>query len=147
MNTPEFRQFQKQVTKLADAIVKFEAKNYGIACDDIYEYLAIACSDDMEKKIQDTMKYTVESIRKISAKDETMKQILELFEGNNVREKKEKLKEYLNEHPLFRTTDPKILLQRLKLKDKYGEVFARRPIPQTPIKEAIDELNAQAEQG
>ena len=147
MDAPDFKHFQKHVTKLAEQMVKFESEYSGIACDDMYEYLTIAFTKAMNEKIEDAIKYTITTFREISAKDETMKQILEFFEGKNVREKKLALHNFIKDNPVYRTTEPKILLQRLKLGKKYGEIFAQRPFPQTPIKDAIDELNAQAVEG
>ena len=146
MQAPIVKQFRKHLTALTEEIIKFDDQNYGIACDDMYEYLTIACEKAMNEKIEDALKYTITTFREISAKDETMKQILEFFEGKNVREKKLALHNFIKEHPVFRTTDPKLLLQRLKLGKKYGEIFAQRPLPQTPIKEALDELKPNAEE-
>ena len=147
MQTPEFKKFQKQVTKMAEQMVKFESEYCGIACDDMYEYLTIACMKAMNEKIEDAVKYSIATFQNISCKDEIMKQVLDFFEGNTIKEKRAALHYFIKEHPALRTTDPKILLQRLKLGKKYGEIFAQRPLPQTPIKDAIDELNAQAGEG
>ena len=146
MEAPEFKKFQKHVTKMAEQIVKFESEYSGIACDDMYEYLTIACTKAMNEKIEDALKYTIVTFREISAKDETMKQILEFFEGKNVREKKLALHNFIKDNPVYRTTDPKILLQRLKLGKKYGEIFSQRELPQTPIKDAMDELKSKDEE-
>ena len=146
MDAPDFKHFQKHVTKLAEQMVKFESEYGSIACDDMYEYLTIACTKAMNEKIEDALKYTIVTFREISAKDETMKQILEFFEGKNVREKKLALHNFIKDNPVYRTTDPKILLQRLKLGKKYGEIFSQRELPQTPIKDAMDELKSKDEE-
>ena len=140
MEAPEFKKFQKHVTKMAEQMVKFETEYSGIACDDMYEYLTIAFMKGMNEKIADAVKYSIATFQNISSKDEIMKQILDFFEGNTVKEKRAALHNFIKEHPALRTTEPKILLQRLKLGKKYGEVFAQRPFPQTPIKDAIDEF-------
>ena len=137
----------RQFSKITEEMIRIEEKDYGITCDDIYEFLIIARQKEMEEKINDALNYTNEIFRRLSVKEEIMKQILEFFEGNNAKEKKDNLKKFLNEHPVFRTTDPKILLQRLKIGQKYGEIFSQWTFQDTPIKDAIDEINAQTEQG
>ena len=146
METPVVKQFTKHLTKLAEKMVKFESEYGSIVCDDMYEYLTIACTKAMNEKIEDALKYTIVTFREISAKDETMKQILEFFEGKNVREKKLALHNFIKDNPVYRTTDPKILLQRLKLGKKYGEIFSQRELPQTPIKDAMDEIKPKIEE-
>ena len=145
MESPELKKLKKQLSKITEQIIKFQ--DTGIYCDDMYEYLSIACTKAMDEKVEDAMKCTYELFKHISSKDETMKQILEFFDGDTAKEKKNALHNFLKEHPSLRTADPQLLLQRLKLGRKYGEVFSQRGLPQTPIKEAIDELNAQAAEG
>ena len=145
MASSELAHLQKQLSKITEQIIKIQ--DSGIYCDDLYEYLNIACTKAMDEKYEDAMKYSYEVIKHISCKDETMQKILEFFEGKNAKEKKAALNNYLKEHPTLRTADLHLLLQRIKLGRKYGEIFAQRPLPQTPIKDAIDELNAQVAEG
>ena len=145
MASSELAHLQKQLSKITEQIIKIQ--DSGIYCDDLFEYLNIACTKAMDEKYEDAMKYSYEVIKHISCKDETMQKILEFFEGKNVKEKKAALNNYLKEHPTLKTADLHLLLQRIKLGRKYGEIFAQRPLPQTPIKEAIDELNAQVAEG
>ena len=143
MESPELAKLQKQLSKITEQIIRIQ--DGGVYCDDLYEYLNIACTKAMDEKYEDAMKYSYETIKRISAKDETLQKILEFFEGKNTKEKKAALNNYLKEHPSLRTTDMQLLLQRIKLGKKYGEIFAQRPLPQTPIKDAIDELKPNAE--
>ena len=145
MESPELARLQKQLSKITEQIIKIQ--DCGVYCDDLYEYLNIACTKAMDEKYEDAMKYSYETIKHISGKDETMQKILAYFEGKNIKEKKAALNNFLKEHPSLRTADLQLLLQRIKLGKKYGEVFSQRELPQTPIKEAIDELNAQAAEG
>ena len=145
MASSELAHLQKQLSKITEQIIKIQ--DSGIYCDDLFEYLNIACTKAMDEKYEDAMKYSYEVIKHISCKDETMQKILEFFEGKNVKEKKAALNNYLKEHPTLKTADLHLLLQRIKLGRKYGEIFAQRPLPQTPIKDAIDELNAQVAEG
>ena len=144
-SSSKLAQLQKQLSKITAQIIKIQ--DSGVYCDDLYEYLTIAFTKGMDEKYEDAMKYSYEAIKRISAKDETMQKILEFFEGKNVKEKKAALNNFLKEHPSLRSADPQLLLQRIKFGKKYGEKFAQREMPPTPIKDALDEINGKAEEG
>ena len=112
----------------------------------MYEYLLIARYSAMKDKIQDALMCTADCYRKITDKDDAMKKILSFFNGNNARKKKDALRDYLKENPQYRTKNPKLLYQRLRLTRKYSEEFSHREIPEHPIQDAIDELNTPVEE-
>ena len=112
----------------------------------MYEYLLIARTSAMKDKIQDALMCSADCYRKISEKDDAMKKILSFFNGNNNREKKDALRDYLKENPQYRTKNPKLLYQRLRLKQKYEDQFAQREIPVHQIQDAVDELNIPIEE-
>ena len=136
------KQLRRHIAELQCRVQKFDNEYGFLHCDDIIEYLIIARSSAMNDKIKDAVKCTAECFRKISDKNEIMRQILTFFEGKTSTDKKNALRDFLKENPAFRTTSPELLLQRLKLKNKFGDYFESREIPLNPIKEAIDEFNA-----
>ena len=136
-------QLRRQLAEIRTKVGQYQSLACGLCIDDMFEYLVIACTSAMNDKIKDALKCSADAYRRISEKDEILHQILEHFEGKTIREKKDKLRDFLKENPAYRTQDSKLLLQRLKLKNKYGDFFEARELPQTPIKDAIDEFNAQ----
>ena len=139
----EVIKLRRTIANLQCKVDEYERICCGVYIDDMIEYLIIARTSAMNDKFQDAIKCTVDSYRKVTEKNETMKEILEFFEGKTIKEKKNGLRDFLKEHPCFRTEDPKLLLQRLRLQRKYGDYFALREIPLTPIKDAIEEFNGQ----
>ena len=86
------KQLRRHIAELECRVRKFE-DNYGfLCCDDMIEYLIVARSSAMNDKIKDAVKCTIESFRKISDKNETMKKILSFFEGKTSSEKKNALR-------------------------------------------------------
>lgn len=138
---PEVREMRAKMIELSDMIKRYGDDEYGLIEDDFFEYLIIARAEAMSGKIQDMLNYTTEVYRQLSDKNVTMKQILSFFQGKTSKEKKEELRKFIKEHPEFRTTCPELLLQRLRLTKKYGDLFAQRDIPQQPIRDAIKETN------
>ena len=132
---------RRQIAELQAKIDERKHDEYGIVADDLFEYLIIARTEAMDEKINDMLKFTQEAYRKAIEKDETVRRILEFFPGRTAFKKKEQLREFIIEHPSFRTTDPKLLLQRLRLYRKYSDTFSKEPIPLQPIKEAIERSN------
>lgn len=142
----EVAQLKKRIEELEDKVSQYEDCKSGPLCDDMFEYLVVARPEAMKNKIQDILDYKAESYRRIPEKDRIMKQILMFFDGPTIRIKKEALREYLKENPIFRSVKPELLLQRLRLARKYGTSFEQREIPQAPIQDAIDDLNATPEE-
>ena len=137
----EAEELRRQLAVLQDRIQEMERANYGLMTDDMYEYLIIARTEAMDEKINDVMKYTIETYRKVSEKNETMKKILDYFPGTTTVQRREGLKEFIKQHPSFRTTNPELLLQRIRLHKKYSEQFSTQDIPASPLKDAIDASN------
>lgn len=135
-------QLRRQLAEIRTKVGQYQSLACGLCIDDMFEYLVIARSSAMNDKIKDALKCAADAYRRISEKDEILQQILAHFEGKTTREKKDKLRDFLKENPAYRTLDSKLLLQRLKLKDKYGAALEERELPTTPIKDAIDELDA-----
>ena len=135
-------EMRRTITNLQNKVTEYELNYSGVYNDDMIEYLIIARTSAMNDKFKDAIKCTIDSYRKVSEKTEEMKQILTFFQGKTVKEKKDHLRDFLREHPCFRTEDPKLLLQRLKLQKKYGDYFATREIPLTPIMDGIRDFNA-----
>ena len=142
---PEVQEMRARMAELGDMIKRYSENQYGLLEDDFFEYLIIARAQAMAGKIEDILAYTTETYKKLSDKDATMKQILSFFEGKTSKEKKDALKNFIKENPHFRTNKPELLLQRLRLAKKYGDFFSQQDIPQTPIKDAIDNINLVAE--
>ena len=138
----EVLELRKTIAELKDKVREYEENTPYLLNDDMAEFLIVARTAPMDEKFQDAMKCSLEAYKRISEKNETMKKILSYFKGKTIKEKKKALCEYLKLHPCFRTEDPKILLQRLKLKNKFGDFFESREVPLNPIKEAIDEFNS-----
>ena len=138
----DVRQLKQQISELEHKIMEYEDKYYGLYCDDMFEYLIIARSEAMMGKIKDAIDCNADFYRKMQANDEKMKKVFDLLPGKNTKEKKDALRDFLKENPHFRTKDPELLHQRLRLAKKYGEAFARQEIPEHPIKSAIDASNA-----
>ena len=139
----EVLELRRTIAQLKDKVREYEEVTPYLYADDMEEYLIVARTPVMDEKFQDAIKCSLEAYKRISEKNETMKKILSYFKGKTIKEKKKALCEYLKLHPCFRTEDPKLLLQRLKLKNKFGDYFETREIPLTPIKDAIDEFNEQ----
>ena len=137
----DVRQLKQRINELEHKILEYEDKYYGLCCDDMYEYLIVARSEAMLGKIKDAMDCSADYYRKMQASDETMQKIFNLLPGKNSKEKKDALRDFLKENPHYRTKDPALLHQRLRLAKKYGEVFSVQEIPEHPIKDAIDESN------
>ena len=134
---------QRKIAELEDKVKRYQDSVLELFCDDIYEYILIARSEALTEKLKDVVNCKVDFYRQLSDKDPTMNQILMFFEGKTIRAKKDALREYLRENPIFRTQKPELLLQRLRLTRKYSEEFSHREIPEHPIQDAIDELNPQ----
>ena len=145
MSVEEVEQLRKKITELEEKVKQFVQNDYGLYCDDMYEYLVIARSEAMKDKIEDALSCTTDFYRKVSDKDQIMKNVLTFFEGRTSREKKDQLRDFLNHNPQYRTKHPRLLLQRLRLKKKYEDKFAQREIPEHPIQDAVDEINPQEE--
>ena len=135
-------EMRRTIANLQFKVNEYELNYSGVYNDDMIEYLIIARTSAMNDKFKDAIKCANDSYRRVSDKTEEMKQILSFFEGKTVKEKKDQLRDFLRDHPCFRTEDPKLLLQRLRLQKKYGEFFASREIPLTPIMDGIKEFNA-----
>ena len=135
-------EMRRTIANLQFKVNEYELNYSGVYNDDMIEYLIIARTSAMNDKFKDAIKCATDSYRRVSERTEEMKQILTFFEGKTVKEKKDRLRDFLRDHPCFRTEDPKLLLQRLRLQKKYGDYFAAREIPLTPIKDAINEFNA-----
>ena len=146
MSVEEVEQLRKKIAELEEKVKQYVQNDYGLYCDDMYEYLVIARSVAMKDKLEDALSCTADFYRKVSDKDQIMKHVLNFFEGRTSREKKDKLRDFLNHNPHYRTKHPQLLLQRLRLKQKFEDKFAQREIPEHPIQDAIDELNTPVEE-
>ena len=142
----EADRLRNRIAELETKVKQYENTMEGILyCDDIFEFLVIARSEAMKDKLKDVIDCGADFYRNLSDKQPVMQQILLFFDGKTVRAKKDALRDYLRENPIFRTKQPEILLQRLKLTRNYGVKFAQREIPEHPIQDALDELNSQEE--
>ena len=137
----ENESLRRQIAELQAKIDARKHDEYGIVADDLFEYLIIARTEAMDQKISDALKFTQETYRRAVEKDETVKRILDFFPGRTAFQKKDKLREFIHEHPSFRTTNPELFLQRLRLYRKYSDTFSKELIPLQPIKDAIDRSN------
>ena len=146
MATPA--QLTKLLQKIADLenkVKQYENMVTEVFCDDVFEFLIVARPEAMTDKLKDVVNCKADFYRLLSDKDIIMQKILMFFEGKTIKDKKDALRNYLRENPIFRTTKPELLLQRLSLTKKYAATFSRREIPEHPIQDAIDELNPQEE--
>ena len=146
MATPaQVSKLMKRIIELENKVNQYEGVVTEVLCDDIYEFLVVARPEAMKEKLKDVVNCKVDFYRQLSEKDIIMTKILMFFEGKTIKEKKDALRNYLRENPMFRTTKPELLLQRLNLTKNFASAFARREIPERPIKDALDELNSQEE--
>ena len=141
MENPEVRELHMKIVELEAKIKEYESQHYGLNTDDMYEFLVAARLKAMNEKVQDALRYTVNTYRTISGREETMKKVLDYFDGNTIKEKKAALHEFLKQNPAMRTTDPILLLQRLRIMKKYQDIFSAKEIPEHPIEDAIRELS------
>ena len=141
METDDPVALKKQIAALTERVKALEEKGASLIIDDLYEYLAVARTKAMNEKISDALKYTREAYDKLTEKDATMKKILSYFNGRTARERKNELFRYIKDNPVVRTSDPEIMLQRIRYIKKYGDILASEDIPQTPLKDAIDRSN------
>ena len=142
----EVDRLRNRIAELETKIQQYEDTIEGkLYCDDIFEFLVIARSEAMKDKLKDVLDCGVDFYRNLTDKQPVMKQILMYFEGKTIRAKKDALRDYLKENPIFRTQKPELLLQRLRLTRKYAENFACRDVPEHPIQDAIDEIKPQEE--
>ena len=133
-----------KIIELENKIRQYENNHYGLVNDDMFEFLVIARSNAMQGKIKEAIECSADFYRKVSTRDEIMTQVMTFFEGKTIKEKKDALRKFLTENPHYRTMDPKLLLQRLRLGKKYGEKFADLDVvPQNPIKDAIEQIKAE----
>ena len=137
----ENESLRRQIAELQAKITERERNDYGIIADDLFEYLVIARTEAMDEKINDVLKFKQETYRKAVENEETIKHILDFFTGRTTLQKKEQLREFIKAHPCFRTSNPELLLQRLRLHRKYSDTFSKEQIPLQPIKDAIDRSN------
>ena len=142
----EIDRLRRKIEQLETKVKHYESCFTELYCDDMYEYLLIARQEALQDRIKDILNCKTEFYRLLPEKDKTMKQILMFFEGGSVKAKKENLRNYLKENPIFRTADPKLLLQRLKLTRTYAAAFSHNDLPQTPIQDAIKESNITIEE-
>ena len=133
----------QKITELQNKVRQLEVPVTEIFCDDIFEFLIVARPDAMAEKLKDVVNCKPDFYRLLSEKDLVMKQILMFFEGKTIKDKKDALRNYLRENPIFRTQKPELLLQRLRLTRRYATDFRRKDIPEQPIQETLDELNSQ----
>ena len=140
-DSSQVNELRKQIAALQEKLNQYQNTNYGLFCDDIYEYLLIARTAAMNEKAADALSCTIDTYRKLSEKEEKIKHILEFFPGKTTNQRKDQLREFLRENPAFRTRHPDLLLQRLRLHKKYADIFSKEPIPLQPINDAIDRSN------
>ena len=134
-------ELKKQIVALQEKLSQVQLTEYGLFADDLYEYLLIARTQAMNDKVSDAISCTNDAYRRLTEKDETIKRILEFFPGKTTNQRKDSLRDFLRENPAFRTKNPELLLQRLRLHRKYADTFSKEQIPLQPIKEAIDRSN------
>ena len=108
--------------------------------DDPYEWLVIAQTEELSKKIEDTKKFTTKFIEKMKASDPDSARILELMTGDSLKERKKDLLKLIKKYPALASADKDLLYQRIAFFKAHNSNLNQIPLPEAPIKDTLDKL-------
>ena len=113
--------------------------------DDPYEWLAIAQTEELNKKLKEGKQCTVDFIYRIKTTDPYGNAVLQLMPGQTSKDKKKELSKFLQDNPALATTDLPLLYQRISLFQNIHDKMKSIPLPDHPIRDTLQERHEEVQ--
>lgn len=137
------KEIRDRMTLLKAEMEHLKATAATLEVDDPYEWLVIAQTEELSKKIEDTKKFTTKFIEKMKGDDQAAAKILNLMAEGTIKQKKKELMELIKKYPVLASTDKKLLYQRIAFFKTKNSKFCSIPLPPEPIKDTLIRLEQQ----
>ena len=132
-------EIRKQIKAHQDAINMLNTGYTFMYADDPYEWLVIAQTEELNKKIKEAKACKADFVYKMHVNEPYVEQILQLLPGKSNVEKKKELIRFLQENPALATTDKALLYQRICLFQNVHDKMKTIPLPDSPIRDTLQQ--------
>ena len=130
-------EIKKQIKAYQEAINILNTGYTSLYMDDPYEWLVVAQTEELNKKLKESKQCTAVFIQKMKASEGVPAAILKLIPGNCAYDKKKALIKLLQDNPALATTDEALLYQRISLFYQVHDKMNCIPLPGTPIRDTL----------
>lgn len=134
------REIENRLNELGAAMYNVKARASKLKIDDPYEWLVIAQTEELSRKIESTKRFTTKFIEKMKGSDPEAAKILDLMAEGSIKEKKKELLRLIKQYPVLATSDFGLMYQRIAYFKLFNAQMNQIPLPATPIKDTIDKL-------
>ena len=132
-------EIKKQIKAYQEAINILNTGYTTLYMDDPYEWLVVAQTEELNKKLKESKQCTSVFIQKMKANEGFAAAILKLMPGKCAYDKKKELIKLLQDNPALATTDEALLYQRISLFYQVHDKMNCIPLPETPIRDTLQQ--------
>ena len=134
------REVAERVVEINEEINKASANASAIHKDDPFEFLVIAQTEEMNKKMIEFRDFSTRIIHSLALRNSLDAKILGLARGKTVADKKRELIKIINNNPALATSYKPLLYQRLLFYRFKHTAMSKIPLPDLSIRNALEQL-------